>query len=123
MKYVRYDAPPELRLRYHFRDKFGNDILRAREYDPETGICQIQPEGTRDEVRVEVFKPGGYVELDGHVNPTREQLDALFQNSRMIISNPAALDKIAKKVSEDVRHEQGFQQNNPEPTESPQPPA
>lgn len=113
MKYIRYDAPPELRLRYHFRDKFGQDILGARDYDPETGVCHIHPQGTDENVLIEAFKPNGFVEIDGHVNPSAEVLQALFDNSKMIISNPAALDKIAKKVSEDVRFEQGLKENNP----------
>jgi hypothetical protein len=122
MKYVRYDAPPELRLRYHFRDKFGADIVGARDYDPETGICHIHPEGTDEGVLIAVFKPHGYVEIDGHVNPTQEVLDGLFDNSKMVISNPEVLDRIAKKVSEDVRLEEGIKQNNPEPTAAPQQP-
>jgi hypothetical protein len=41
MKYIRYDAPPELRLRYHFRNRFGKDILGARDYDPTTGVGDV----------------------------------------------------------------------------------
>ena len=107
MKYIRYDAPPELRLRYHFRNRFGEDILNARDYDPETGVGHKQPPGSQE--LVEFFQPDGYVEIDGHTNPSQEVLDALFQNSKMVISNPDALSKIARKVSEDVRYEKGKQ--------------
>jgi hypothetical protein len=114
--YVRYDAPPELRLRYHFRNRFGKDILGARDYDPVSGVGhKLNPNGTGD--LVEFFEPNGFVEVDGHTNPSQEVLDALFKNTQIVISNREALDQIARRVSADVRLEEGKKANNPQSQE------
>lgn len=104
MKYIRYDAPPELRLRYHFRDKFGNDILNARDYDPKTGVAHILPykDAPEDTPLIEVFKPGGYVEIDGHINPSPETLDAIFANSKAVLDK-AIMDATVKRIEQEVR--------------------
>jgi hypothetical protein len=115
MKYVRYDAPPSLRLRFHFRDRFGKDIAGAREYDPITG------EGKRElgdtGVLVPFFSPHGYVELDGHTNPTREALDAAFASVQTFASGEpqpiesSNLDTVIKKTEQDTRLEEGLKAN------------
>ena len=115
MRYVRYQAPPSLRLRYHFRDRFGKDIIGAREYDPVTG------EGKRElgdtGVLIDFFSPQGYVELDGHTNPTREALDAAFASVQTFTSGEAQpiesknLDTVIKKTEQDTRLEEGLKAN------------
>lgn len=104
MKYVRYDAPPELRLRFHFRDKFGKDILWAREYDPVTGIGKrAVPES---DAMIEFFLPEGYVEIDGHTNPSQEVLDALFANTQAVL-NKDIMDKTVNKIEQGVTLRKG----------------
>jgi hypothetical protein len=104
MKYVRYDAPSEMRLRYHFRNKFGKDIEFARDYDPDTGIGHIQYPGT--DALVEVFAPGGYVEIDGHTNPSAEALQAIFANSKAVLEK-AVMDATVKKIEQEVTYRKG----------------
>jgi hypothetical protein len=108
--YERYKAPPEFRLRFHFRDKFGNDIKGAREYDPETGTGRAVAPGTEsrptveEEVLVPFFKPHGYVEIDGHTNPSQETLDKLFATADgKAVPDKATLDKTVKMSEQDVR--------------------
>lgn len=104
MKYVRYDAPPELRLRFHFRDKFGKDIERARDYDPVTGVChRAVPES---DVLLEFFCPEGYVEIDGHTNPSQETLDALFTNAQTAL-NKELQDKMVNRIEQQVTLRKG----------------
>lgn len=104
MKYVRYDAPPELRLRYHFRDKFGRDIERARDYDPITGVGhRAVPES---DALIEFFLPEGYVEIDGHTNPSQETLDALFANAQAVL-NKDIMDKTVNKIEQGVTLRKG----------------
>jgi hypothetical protein len=109
MKYVRYDAPPEIRLRYHFRDKFGNDILRSLDYDPATGIghtyVRERADGTK-EGTIEYFRPGGYVEVDGHINPSPETLQALFANSKAVLTKEV-MDATVKKIEQEVHYREG----------------
>ena len=104
--YVRYNAPPEFRLRFHFRDKFGRDIVGAREYDPETGIGRALAPGTED-VLIPFFKPHGYVEIDGHTNPSQETLDKLFATTvdSTIVPSKEELDSTVKMSEQDVRYE------------------
>jgi len=108
MKYVRYNAPPELRLRFHFRDKFGVDIENARDYDPVTGIghCLPYKDAPEDSKLIEVFKPGGYVEMDGHVNPSAETLDALFNNSKAVLQKEV-MDATVNKIEQEVHYREG----------------
>jgi hypothetical protein len=104
MKYVRYDAPPELRLRYHFRDKFGRDIERARDYDPVTGVGhRAVPES---DVLLEFFAAEGYVEIDGHTNPSQETLDALFSNGQTAL-NKDLQDKLVNRIEQQVTLRKG----------------
>jgi hypothetical protein len=99
MKYTRYEAPPELRLRYHFRNRFGQDIERARDYDPETGIGhRAVPESDN---LLEFFEPNGYVEIDGHTNPSQETLDALFENGKAML-NKDLQDKVVNRIEQQV---------------------
>ena len=104
MKYVRNEAPPELRLRYHIRDKFGVDILRSLDYDPETGVghCYVP---TSDQT-IEYFRPGGFVEIDGHVNPSREALEAIFANSNAVLQKEI-MDKVVKQIEQEVHFREG----------------
>lgn len=104
MKYVRYDAPPELRLRFHFRDKFGQDIAFARDYDPETGVGHFQPPGS--DALVEFFKPNGYVELDGHHNPSQETLDVLFKHGKAML-NKELQDRVVNDIEREVTLRKG----------------
>lgn len=104
MKYVRYDAPPELRLRYHFRNKFGQDIERARDYDPVTGVGhKAVPESDN---LLEFFAPDGYVEIDGHTNPSQETLDALFANGQTAL-NKDLQDKMVNRIEQQVTLRKG----------------
>lgn len=107
MKYVRYDAPPELRLRFHFRDKFGEDIKGAREYDPATGEGRGVPyPGAPEDNLVPFFKPEGYVEIDGHVNPSEETLTAVFANSKAVLQKDI-MDKVVKHIEQEVHYREG----------------
>lgn len=110
MKYTRYDAPPAVRLRYHFRDRFGKDIVGAREYDPLTGegIREIGDSG----IMVPFFSPGGYVEVDGHTNPSQEALTALFTATQATLDNKV-MDTVVKKVETDVTLRKGKEINDP----------
>lgn len=104
MKYIRYEAPPELRLRYHFRDKFGRDIERARDYDPVTGVGhRAVPES---DALLEFFLPDGYVEIDGHTNPSQETLDALFNEGRTAL-NKELQDKMVNRIEQQVTLRKG----------------
>lgn len=107
MKYVRYDAPPELRLRFHFRDKFGEDIKGARDYDPVTGVGHALPyPDAPEDVLLEFFKPEGYVEIDGHVNPSEEALQAIFANSKAVLQKDI-MDKVVKQIEQEVHYREG----------------
>lgn len=112
MKYVRNDAPPELRLRFHVRDKFGQDIYRTLDYDPETGIGHCYVPETDPQMSIEYFKPGGYVEIDGHVNPNQETLDMLYAEvkARGITDTPI-MDETIKKSEQDARFREGAKSN------------
>jgi len=120
MKYVRNDAPPELRLRFHIRDKFGQDILRTLDYDPETGIghCYV-PDSDNT---IEYFRPGGYVEIDGHVNPNQETLDMLYaETTQRGITDTPIMDETIKKSEQDVRFSKGIEeQKQDEPVPEPE---
>ena len=104
MKYVRYDAPPELRLRFHIRDKFGQDILRTLDYDPETGVGHCYVPDTEN--TIEYFRPGGYVEIDGHVNPSPEALEAIFANSKAVLTKEV-MDATVKQIEQEVHYREG----------------
>ena len=106
MKYIRYEAPPELRLRYHFRNRFGQDIERARDYDPETGVGHryVPPEDSG--ILLEFFEPNGYVEIDGHTNPSQETLDALFAEGRTAL-NKDLQDKMVNRIEQQVTLRKG----------------
>src|SRR5262245_5953452 len=120
MKYVRNDAPPELRLRFHIRDKFGADILRTLDYDPETGIghCYVPD----SENTIEYFKPNGYVEIDGHVNPNQETLDMLYAEVKQRgMTDTPIMDETIKKSEQDARFNQGLEeQKQDEPVPEPE---
>lgn len=104
MKYTRYEAPPELRLRYHFRNRFGQDIERARDYDPTTGVGhRAVPESDN---LLEFFEPNGYVEIDGHTNPSQETLDALFTEGRTAL-NKDLQDKMVNRIEQQVTLRKG----------------
>jgi hypothetical protein len=107
MKYVRYDAPPEMRLRFHFRNRFGEDILWAREYDPVTGIgIKAVPDSDNT---IEFFEPNGYVEIDGHTNPSEEALQAVFNNSKAALQKEI-MDKVVKQIEQEVHYREGAAQ-------------
>jgi hypothetical protein len=102
--YERSKAPPEIKLRFHIRDKFGHDIFRSLDYDTDTGVghCYVPD----SDAIIEYFKPGGYVEIDGHVNPSPEALDALYQTVKSTL-NPEVMNQVIKKVEQDVRFNKG----------------
>lgn len=107
--YERYKAPPEFRLRFHFRDKFGKDIIGARTYDPETGEGRALAPGTSEEdpTLIPFFKPHGYVEIDGHVNPSQEVLDHLFATAGQgPVVDKQELDDNVKASEQDVRFDE-----------------
>ena len=107
MKYIRYDAPPEMRLRFHFRNRFGQDILWAREYDPVTGIgIKAVPDSDNT---IEFFEPNGYVEIDGHTNPSEEALQAIFNNSKAALQKEV-MDKVVKQIEQEVHYREGAKQ-------------
>lgn len=108
MKYVRNDAPPEVRLRFHIRDKFGKDITHALDYDPDTGVghCYVP----NSEATIEYFKPQGYVEVDGHVNPSQEALQAIYESVKAGLSSEV-MHETVKRIEEDVRFRKGTQEN------------
>lgn len=98
--YERFKAPPELKLRFHIRDKFGKDITHSLDYDPATGIghCYVP----NSDATIEYFKPGGYVEIDGHVNPSQEALDAIYTSVQAGFSWKVT-EAVIKKIEQDVR--------------------
>lgn len=100
--YERYKAPGEVKLRFHIRDKFGNDIFHSLDYDPETGVghCYVPD----SDVIIEYFKPGGYVEVDGHTNPSQEALYAIYATVHSTL-DPTVLNATIKKVEQDVREQ------------------
>ena len=104
MKYERSNAPPEVKLRFHIRDKFGIDIERSLDYDPETGVGHKYVPGS--DAILEYFRPGGYVEIDGHVNPSLEALEAIYQSIRSKFDKNVMHETI-KRVEEDVRFRKG----------------
>lgn len=111
MKYVRNDAPPELRLRFHVRDKFGQDIYRTLDYDPETGVGHCYVPETDPQQTIEYFKPHGYVEIDGHVNPNQETLDMLYAEVKQRgITDSNIMDETIKKSEQDVRFNKGIEE-------------
>lgn len=104
MKYVRYDAPPELRLRFHFYNRFGQDIKRAREYDPETGHgIRAVPDSDNT---LPFFEPGGYVSIDGHSNPSQEALEAIYANSKAVLTKEV-MDATVKQIEQEVHFREG----------------
>jgi hypothetical protein len=109
MKYIRNDAPPELRLRFHIRDKFGQDITHSLDYDPSTGVghCYVP----HSDAIIEYFKPGGYVEIDGHVNPSEEALAAVYQSVQSGLDSNI-MHATIKKVEQDVRFAKGTEENS-----------
>lgn len=109
MKYVRYDAPSELRLRYHFRNRFGRDIIGARDYDPITGKGhKLNP--NNPEKLDEFFEPNGFVDLDGHVNPSEELLNEMFIKHPML-QDKESNDLFIRKTEERLRLEKGIREN------------
>lgn len=116
MMYDRQHAPDELKLRFHIRNKRGEDILGALRYDPSTG------QGFRRDMygkETEFFVGGGYVEIDGHSNPIREELEAIYASVRSHLSTEVR-DAAVKKVVEDARatttESEQSQQTTPAPT-------
>jgi hypothetical protein len=106
MMYDREHAPGELKLRFHIRNKRGEDILGALRYDPSTG------QGFRRDMygkETEFFVGGGYVEIDGHSNPIREELEAIYASARSHLSTEVR-DATVKKVIDDARAETEQQQ-------------
>src|SRR5262245_32405993 len=120
MKYVRNEAPPALRLRFHIRDKFGQDILRTPYYDRDTAIGHCY--GTDSDNTIEYFRPGGYVEIDGHVNPNQETLDMLYaETTQRGITDTPIMDETIKKSEQDVRFSKGIEeQKQDEPVPEPE---
>jgi hypothetical protein len=112
--YERYKAPDALKLRFHIRDKFGKDITNSLDYDPATGIghCYVP----NSDATIEYFKPGGYVEIDGHVNPSQEALEAVYQSVEAGFSKEV-MDATIKKVEQDVRYNKGLEETEPAPKE------
>jgi hypothetical protein len=101
MMYDREHAPGELKLRFHIRNKRGEDIQGALRYDPDTG------HGFRRDIygkEQEFFVGGGYVEIDGHTNPIKEELDAIYASVRAHL-RPEVMDAVVRKVIEDARAE------------------
>jgi hypothetical protein len=99
MMYDREHAPGELKLRFHIRNKRGEDILGALRYDPESG------QGFKRDIyghEIEFFQGGGYVEIDGHTNPIKEELDAIYTSVRAHLSRDIQ-SAVIKKVIEDAR--------------------
>ena len=102
--YERHKAPGALKLRFHIRDKFGHDIERSLDYDPRTGVGHRYVPGS--DQTIEYFMPGGYVEIDGHVNPSEEALTAIYQSVEAGLSKEV-MEKVIKKVEQDVRLKEG----------------
>lgn len=108
--YERHKAPDAIKLRFHIRDKFGRDITNSLDYDPETGVghCYVP----NSDATIEYFKPQGYVEVDGHVNPSPEALDAIYSSVQAGL-DPKVMEATIKKVEQDVRFKKGNEENNP----------
>jgi hypothetical protein len=103
--YDREHAPGAIKLRFHLRDKFGIDIYNSLRYDPITGQGfkrDIRPGHEGEEV--EYFKPGGFVEIDGIVNPTQEQMDVIYQSVNAGLSSEV-MHKTSDKLIHDSRNE------------------
>lgn len=97
--YDREHAPGEIKLRFHIRNKRGEDVLGSLRYDPDTGQgFRRAPDGSEQEY----FNPQGYVEIDGHANPLPEELEAIYQSVRSHLS-PSVRDSTVRKVIEDAR--------------------
>jgi hypothetical protein len=99
MMYDREHAPGELKLRFHIRNKRGEDILNTLRYDPDTG------QGFKRDIyghEIEFFEGSGYVDIDGHTNPIKEELDAIYASVRAHLS-PAVRESVIRKVIEDAR--------------------
>lgn len=109
--YERSKAPDAVKLRFHIRDKFGKDITNSLDYDTDTGVghCYVP----NSEAIVEYFKPGGYVEIDGHVNPSSEALEAIYQSVQSGLDSNV-MHATIKKVEQDVRFNKGFEENKGE---------
>lgn len=106
--YKRYEAPDALKLRFHIRDKFGQDITHSLDYDPATGVGHCYVPGS--DATIEYFKPGGYVEIDGHVNPSEESLAAIYSSIQSGFDKNV-MDATIKKVEQDVRFNKGTEEN------------
>ena len=106
--YERHKAPDALKLRFHIRDKFGNDITNSLDYDPVTGVghCYVP----NSDAIIEYFKPQGYVEVDGHVNPSQEAMDAIYQSVQSGLDSNV-MHATIKKVEQDVRFNKGTEEN------------
>lgn len=112
--YERYKAPDALKLRFHIRDKFGIDITNSLDYDPETGVghCYVP----NSDAIIKYFKPQGYVEVDGHVNPTQEALAAIYQSVQSGFDSNV-MHATIKKVEQDVRFNKGTEENKATPAQ------
>lgn len=106
--YERHKAPGAVKLRFHIRDKFGRDITNSLDYDPETGVghCYVP----NSEAVIEYFKPQGYVEIDGHVNPSPEALEAIYESVRAGLDSNV-MHETVKRVEENVRYRKGVEEN------------
>lgn len=94
-----------MKLRFHIRDKFGVDIYHSIDYDPETGVGhRYVPDS---EEIIEYFKPGGYVEIDGHTNPTQKTLDAIYSSVHAGY-NENVMHATIKQIEQDVRVDEGI---------------
>ena len=100
--YDREHAPGEIKLRFHIRNKRGEDIHGSLRYDPDTGQgFRRSPTGGEEEY----FAGGGYVEIDGHTNPLREELDAIYASVKAGYSTDVK-DAVVNRVIEDIARQQ-----------------
>lgn len=108
--YERSKAPDAIKLRFHIRDKFGKDIERSLDYDPETGVghCYVP----NSDAIIEYFKPQGYVEIDGHVNPSSEALQAIYESVKAGLDSNV-MHETVKRIEENVRYRKGLEENKP----------
>lgn len=97
--YDREHAPGELKLRFHIRNKRGEDILGSLRYDPETGQGFRRDSYGKEQ---EYYAAGGYVDIDGHTNPLQEELEAIYTSARAHLSREV-MDATINKVIEDAR--------------------
>lgn len=106
--YERSKAPDSIKLRFHIRDKFGHDITNSIDYDTDTGVghCYVP----NSEATIEYFKPGGYVEIDGHANPSQEALAAIYESVKAGLDSNV-MHETVKRVEEDVRLRKGIKDN------------